>query len=220
MDPNANQGERRQYRLPERSDIPAYRNPPARTTAPVASGVVGGMGWVAGICLVCLIFSKMGGLPQAPEASGNQADSSSASDGALLLETARQYDDDGYDWGGGHPPSEYDFGEGLDCSGLISVAVLEAFDIDDDRLAQDFRNSPHWEHIDIEDVREGDIVYLLMANHSERSSDHVAIVVSNGGRNDLTIFEAATSQGPHYNQIREDSGRSYGEWDGALRFHR
>jgi cell wall-associated NlpC family hydrolase len=220
MDPNANQGEQRQYRLPERSDIPAYRNPPARTTAPVASGVVGGMGWVAGICLVCLIFSKMGGLPQAPEASGNQADSSSASDGALLLETARQYDDDRYVWGGGHPPSEYDFGEGLDCSGLINVAVLEAFDINDWQRAETFRNSEYWEPIDIEDAREGDIVYILKENRPERRTDHVAIVVSNGGDGQLTIFHAATSEGPVDNQIRENSGRSYSDYDGALRFNR
>lgn len=212
-------GEPPKFQLPKVNRV-VYTPRPVRKDAPMAAGVVGGSGWVLGIGLLVVILAVSGVLKQDPKENDGTSIDSSSSDGKLLLETARQYDDDRYVWGGGHPPSEYDFGEGLDCSGLINVAVLEAFGINDWQRAETFRNSEYWEPIDIEDAREGDIVYILKEGRPERRTDHVAIVVSNGGDGQLTIFHAATSEGPVDNQIRENSGRSYSDYDGALRFNR
>jgi cell wall-associated NlpC family hydrolase len=141
-------------------------------------------------------------------------------DAAAILAEARKHDNESYNYGGGHPPAAYTDGAGLDCSGLIDVAVLRVTGINENNIAQAFKNSKHWQAINIGEAREGDIVYLLKEDHPGRSEDHVAIVVSNGGDGNLTVFEAATSQGPQPQEIRESSNRSYGEWDGTLRFHR
>lgn len=152
-----------------------------------------------------------------PAAEGKSESSNVA---AQLLASARTHDKESYVYGGGHPLSSYKKGDGLDCSSLISVAVRDVTGIKKDLTARMFRNDSNWKAISFSEAREGDIVYLLKENHPGRSDDHVAFVVSNGGKNNLTIFEAATSRIAQPDQIREDSGRSYSEWDGALRFHK
>lgn len=140
-------------------------------------------------------------------------------DGQALLAEALKFEDKAYVWGGGHPPTESVVARGVDCSGLVSVSVLRAFGINDDRLAEGFRRSPHWKKIDMKDARAGDIMYRLIATHGGET-DHVVFVVDNKGKNALRVFEAYGSRGvPHNDQIKH-SNRSYGDFTGALRFTR
>jgi cell wall-associated NlpC family hydrolase len=162
----------------------------------------------------------VGGAAQAssPSQRSNSGGSGGAADGQKLLAEAVKFDDKAYVWGGGHPPTEAVVSRGVDCSGLISVSVLRAFGINDDRLAEGFRRSPHWKRIDMKDARAGDIMYRLIATHGG-DTDHVVFVVENKGSKNLKIFEARTSNGPRDQQIRF-SDKKYSEFTGALRFTR
>lgn len=141
-----------------------------------------------------------------------------------ILAKAKTYDNEHYVFGhdgsgdGGHPPSKYKWGKGLDCSGIINVSVLAVTGIDEDNVAASFRNSKHWKSIKKKDVRAGDIMYILMSKHPGRSSDHVVIVESNKGNGKLNVFAARTSNDDWADQIRGSTGQHYGLYDGALRW--
>jgi hypothetical protein len=142
-------------------------------------------------------------------------------DGRKLLAEAVKLDDKAYVWGGGHPPTEAVVSTGVDCSGLITVAVLRAFDINDDRLADDFRNSKYWKPIDMKDARAGDIMYRLIATHGG-DTDHVVFVAENKGSGKFRSFEAYGTNGgkiPHDDQVGYKD-RTYKEFTAALRFTR
>jgi len=145
-----------------------------------------------------------------------EAEASTGAYGEAILAEARKYDNERYVWSGGHPPSSFRLGSGVDCSGLINVAVFEATQINENNVAASFRNSPHWTSISFQDAVAGDIVYRLARTKGE--INHVAIVVSNGGDGNLSIFEAATSKAPAALQVRQRDGIGYGEFTGALRF--
>jgi len=149
-----------------------------------------------------------------------QAASSGSAAATAILAEAKKHDNEAYVYGGGHPPGRYRDGSGLDCSGLVDIAMLRATGINEDDTAGSFRNSRYWASVPISEVHTGDIVYLLRANHPGHTDDHVAIVVSNDSSH-LTVFEAYGSRGVRFNdQIRQSSGYTYSNWDGALRFHR
>ncbi len=182
----------------------------------------GGIAFAVVIILAVVFGGKIIGLDFGGGGGGSStaADAASSSDAAALLKSGRTHDSESYVYGGGHPPGAYSKGDGLDCSGLIDVAVMDVTGIKKDVVARDFRNDGNWTKISFSEARAGDIVYLLKENHPGHSDDHVAFVVKNGGSGKLTVFEAATSHTAQSNQIRESSGRNYNEWDGALRFHR
>ncbi len=183
------------------------------------------MGVVLALITIVAVVAYFAG-PYIPGLASGAATSTSASpppppnDGPALLKAARTHDDESYVWGGGHPPTDYKKGTGLDCSGLVDVAVMDVTGIKKNLPARSFRNDSNWSKIEFKDAREGDIVYLLKENHAGHSDDHVGFVVSNDGDGKLTIFEAWTWQTKQPDQIRESSNRKYGEWDEALRFHR
>ena len=156
-----------------------------------------------------------GGTSQsAPKAGAGGTD-----DGKKLLAEAVKFDNKAYVWGSGHPVTESSVSRGVDCSGLVSVAVYRAFGINDDRLAEGFRRSPHWKKIKMEDARPGDIVYRLIATHGG-DTDHVAFVADNNGSNDLRTFEAYGSNGIAYDDQVGYKNRKYKNFTGALRFTR
>lgn len=146
--------------------------------------------------------------------SGPAAEAPKVDDGPAILAEAKKHDSERYVMGGGHPPKGYD-GSGLDCSGLINVAVLAATGVNEDRLAQNFKDSKHWAKINFADAKPGDIMYRLKAEKGGKW-DHVVIVVENNGSGKLTAFEA---QGID-SGILTTRGNKYSEFSGALRFHR
>ena len=179
-------------------------------------GVFGLFVWV----LITFVAPIIGLKVSMPSFGGGGTDSAVATSdyGPAILAEARKYDKESYRWAGGHPPASYS-GGGLDCSGLIDVAVLKATGVNENRTADSFRNSPHWKAIPFEQATTGDIVYRLTQTHGGKV-DHVAIVVANGGPAALTIFEASSPDGPVANQIRESANRKYSEFTAALRFHK
>lgn len=187
-------------------------------------GVV--LAFVAAVVFLLVGAAKMGvikfGATSAATGTSPKSGGSSgkpSGDAAAILKQARKYDGLSYVWGGGHPPNTWHESNGLDCSGLIDVAVLKVTGINENNAARSFRDSGHWTSIKMSEARLGDIVYLLKERHSGHSADHVAIVVNNKGGH-LTLFEAYTNGIRQDLQIREWSGYTYGNFDGALRFHR
>jgi cell wall-associated NlpC family hydrolase len=173
------------------------------------------------VAVVAYFFGpQVAGKVASGSSNSSTSDGAASNDGPALVKSARTHDDESYVYGGGHPPTGYKKGQGLDCSGLVDVAVMDVTGIKKNIVARGFQNDGNWSKIDFKDAREGDIVFLLKANHPGHSDDHVAFVVSNGGDGKMTVFEAATSRVRQPDQIRESSNRRYNEWDGALRFHR
>lgn len=135
-----------------------------------------------------------------------------------LLDEARKFDNKAYIWGGGHPPTSSKINQGVDCSGLVNVAVLRATEgrVNENRLAQTFRYSPNWKHIKMSEAGPGDILYRLIATHGG-TTDHVVFVVENKGKNNVKIFEAATYAVPYNEQIRYATN-SYADYTAAMRY--
>lgn len=132
-----------------------------------------------------------------------------------------KYEPAAYVWAGGHPPKAWKKGRGVDCSGLINVAVLRATGVNENQVAESFRRSKHWKPIHMKEARAGDIMFDLKdSGWSRGKTDHVAFVVENKGSGKLKIFHARTSSGPAKDQIRYDKGQEYRRFDGALRFTR
>ena len=151
--------------------------------------------------------------------SAPKAGAGGTKDGQALLAEAVKFDNKAYVWGGGHPPTESVVSRGVDCSGLVSVAVLRAFNITDDRLAEGFRRSPHWKKVDMKDARPGDIMYRLIATHGG-DTDHVVFVAENNGSGKFKSFEAYGSNGIAYDDQVGYKDRTYKQFTGALRFTR
>lgn len=176
--------------------------------------------WIAGQVGIVPSLSSLGSGSDTGSSSSSGSGRSSSSDSRAILREAKKFDSKAYIWGGGHPPTERVVRQGVDCSGLITVAVLRATGINDDRLAEGFRRSPHWKKISFREAGPGDILYRLIATHGG-STDHVVIVVDNKGNGKLTVFEAYGSRDiPHSKQIRQSGGHKYKEYTGALRFRR
>lgn len=182
-----------------------------------------------GVIVAALVFSGQANIVDFEKLGSGGGTSQSApkagaggtADGQKLLAEAVKFDDKAYVWGGGHPPTESVVARGVDCSGLVSVAVLRAFKINDDRLAEGFRRSPHWKKISMEDARAGDIMYRLISTHGG-STDHVVFVAENKGSGKFRSFEAYGTNGgqiPHADQVGYKN-RTYKEFTGALRFVR
>lgn len=200
--------------------MPAPRR--RRTSGGMSGQSKGAVFAVISIIAVIAYFlgPHMPSLSAGSPAPAKEASSPASNDGPALVAAAKTHDDESYVYGGGHPPTNYNKGDGLDCSGLVDVAVMDVTGIKKNLTARAFQDDGNWSKISFEEAREGDIVFLLKENHAGHSDDHVAFVVSNGGDAKMTVFEAATWQTSQPNQIRESSNRKYGEWDGALRFHR
>jgi cell wall-associated NlpC family hydrolase len=144
------------------------------------------------------------------------ADEKAGADGGAILAAAQKYDNERYVWGGGHPPTSFKPGSGVDCSGLVDLAVYEATRVNENNTAKSFRNSSHWKEVPFAEATAGDIMYRLKKRSDE--VDHVVIVVSNDGDGKLSIFEAATNKGPVKLQVRQRDGVHYSEFDATLRF--
>jgi cell wall-associated NlpC family hydrolase len=209
---------------------PQYRRPvqrrPVQRPAPVttASNLGIYLVFVAVFALSLGYMFKAGLIHYNPpktstsSSSNNKGGGDNGSVSLQLLANAKTYDHLSYVYGGGHPPSDWRSGRGVDCSGLVDVAVLKVTGINENNTARDFRHSNHWRGIDMTDAKAGDIVYLLKENHPGHSDDHVAFVVSNDPKgHTITVFEAATWQTAQPRQIRQASYH-YGYFDYALRF--
>ena len=207
---------------------PQYRRPVQRRPPPVTTGSNLGVYLLfIGVFATVLFGGFRSGLIHYNPAKASSSSTShdkgggdGGSDALKLLAQAKDYDSLSYVYGGGHPPSDWRSGRGLDCSGLVDVAVLKVTGINENNTARDFRHSGHWRGIDMTDAKAGDIVYLLKENHPGHSDDHVAFVVSNNPKgHTITVFEAATWQTAQPRQIRQATYK-YGYFDNALRFHR
>jgi len=161
------------------------------------------------------ILANMSGGASGVQSAPKVGKTSSAVSRKILAEAVK-YDNKPYIWAAGHPPTEAIARRGVDCSGLINVAVMKATGIKEDNLAESFRRSKHWKKIAMKSAGAGDIMYDL--RDPGDSADHVALVVDNKGSGKLTIFEARTRHGPLSEQIRYSYNQKYKRFDGALRF--
>lgn len=168
------------------------------------------------MCLVVFGLNKAGVSFGGGESGngGTSAEQHKADYGPAILAEAKKYDSKPYVMGGGHPPKGYD-GGGLDCSGLVNVAVLAATGVNEDRLAQGFKDSEHWSKISFAEAGPGDIMYRLKSQFGG-AWDHVVIVEENGGDGNLTVFEAQGSD----TGILTTRKNHYRSFSGALRFKR
>lgn len=161
-----------------------------------------------------------------------QAQDAASSSASELLKQARAFDGLGYKYGGGHDPEQWlknnkaGSREGLDCSGLIDVAVYIVSDhkINSSQVAEGFRHDKHWTTIgerrnrktDLSRARLGDIVWRIPPHGG--SIAHAAIVVSNDTKSRVvTVFEAYGSHVSYGEQIRQGK-YAYDDMDGASRF--
>lgn len=130
-------------------------------------------------------------------------DCQSAQGGARLICAAKAYDPASYVWGGGHGDPEVwhkncpniDASCGVDCSGLVTMAVYDAFNI---KLSQVVSSYPmdktHWEEIKVSDLQPGDLIVPTS------SFSHVEIVDHAVG-NTVYTFGAHTSKKPQPQQV-------------------
>ncbi len=203
----------------------AYRRPYPRRRVVRSKGRGAYVIFIGGFLATLFLLNQIGVIHLSGGGSPNKGSKVSQTTGAAILAQAKTYDNEHYVLGhdgsgdGGHPPSKYHWGKGLDCSGLINVSVLKVTGISEDDVADSFRNSKHWKSIKKKDVRAGDIMYILMANHPGRGSDHVVIVESNKGDGKLNVFAARTSNDDWADQIRASTGQQYSLYDGALRWN-
>ena len=198
----------------------------------------GGSSWGAGLMfLVTLMFpvflaSQVGiidfsNFPRSDNSGvgsggnrGGGGGGGASGDGPAILAAALKYDNEPYVWAGGHPPTAFKPGRGLDCSGMVNVAVMNATGINENQVAESFRRSKHWTAIGKKDAGPGDIMFRLKSKHAGDRTDHVVIVESNPGDGKLVVFEARTSHDKRSEQIRKSYNQKYSRFDGALRFHR
>lgn len=172
---------------------------------------------VAIVIVVLIVLFGRGFVGPDDSPSAPAAGAGGTAEGQKLLAEAIKFDNKAYVWGGGHPVTEAVVSQGVDCSGLVSVSVYRAFGINDDRLAEGFRRSPHWKSISMADARAGDIMYRLIATHGG-DTDHVVFVAENNGSGKFRSFEAYGSNGIPYNDQVGYKNRTYKEFTGALRF--
>jgi beta-lactamase class A len=139
-------------------------------------------------------------------ASTGSPDCQTATGSAKILCEAKKYDPVDYVWGGGHAGgSAYhkacptiksnDSSCGLDCSGLVSVAVYDAFNgsgsvsWDTNALRAD---STHWKEVSFDKLQPGDVI--------EPDPDHVEIIDHVAGQT-IHTFGAHSSSYPQPRQV-------------------
>lgn len=178
---------------------------------------------IACIIAAVVLFGGGGGAAVVHHEATTPAGGKPSTVALQILAQAKTYDKEHYVFGGtggpgsgGHPPSKYSWGKGLDCSGLIDVSVLKVTGISEDNVAASFRNSKHWKSIKKKDVRAGDIMYIIRA---PGETDHVVIVESNKGDGKLNVFAARTANDDWADQIRGSTGQHYKLYTGALRWN-
>jgi hypothetical protein len=136
--------------------------------------------------------------------STGSPDCASASGTAKILCEAQKYDPVDYVWGGGHAGGVAyhkacssikgnNSACGLDCSGLVSVAVYDAFQNtaawDTHSIVSDHKN---WQSISFDEVKPGDLL--------EPETEHVEIIDHVSG-NTIYTFGAHTSNAPQPKQV-------------------
>lgn len=202
--------------------VRARRRPPASSSNAGPIGMLVALGSI--VLVVVFVLGSLGVINMPVISAQAKADKvpSVNSQALQILAEAEKHDNEAYVYGGGHPPKGYHNGDGLDCSGLIDVAVLRVAGVNENNTARDFRNSKHWKSLkSLRDAQKGDVMYLLKEKHPGHSDDHIAIVVSNGGDGKLTVFEAYGTGGgsiPFRDQIRTSVNQPYSRFDGALRW--
>lgn len=98
----------------------------------------------------------------------------------------------------------------LDCSGLISLAVYDAFGVSDLLTSGAFASSPNWKKIDFSEVKPGDML---------QKDGHVALIETHEGTGmSARIFQASTSSGPLENQINHKDITMPAQFTSALRY--
>jgi hypothetical protein len=98
----------------------------------------------------------------------------------------------------------------LDCSGLISLAVYDAFGVSDLQTSGSFASSPNWKKIDFSEVKPGDML---------QKDGHVALIETLEGTGmSARIFQASTSSGPLENQINHKDITMPAQFTSALRY--
>jgi cell wall-associated NlpC family hydrolase len=120
---------------------------------------------------------------------------------AKILCAAKPYDPVSYVWGGAHNPAA-DWHRscptigpscGLDCSGLVNIAVYDAFHVDlQENTSSERGDSKHWQKIPLSQVQPGDLV--------QPDSGHVEIIDHVSG-NRIYTFGAHTSHLPQPKQV-------------------
>lgn len=146
----------------------------------------------------------------------------SAQAGARLLCAAKKYDPASYVWGSGHgDPATWHSGCttigpscGVDCSGLVSMAVYDAYNVKLSQVVGDYKNdSVHWKQVSLNSLLPGDLVVPTSAY------EHVEIVDHAVGDKVYT-FGAHTANRPQPDQVGPTSWSRGGlyaayRWTGA-----
>ena len=149
-------------------------------------------------------------------ASTGSPDCANAQGNAKILCEAKKYDAVSYVWGGGHAGGAayhkacptLDSGQacGLDCSGLVSVAVFDAFG-GSGKLAWDTNSlradSTHWKQVSLSQAQAGDVI--------EPEPGHVEIIDHIAGHTVYT-FGAHSADRPQPQQVGPDSFQAGGTY--------
>lgn len=140
-----------------------------------------------------------GGTGSGSCSSGQSADCTdvNAQGVAKILSCAKKYDPVSYVWGAGHAGAKKwkdgctTIGPscGLDCSGLVNIAVYDAFGVDLMEDTSTERTSSHWTKIDISQVQPGDIVqpntgHVEIIDHIESDEKGRVTLFTFGAHND------------------------------------
>lgn len=105
----------------------------------------------------------------------------------ILISTSRDYLGTPYRFGGIDR-------NGMDCSGLVYASFLE-MGIKLPRIS--YQQADFFKEIDLDEVREGDLVYF---NVSGKRINHTGIVTSVNSRDEVMFIHSSTSKG-----VREDN---------------
>ena len=146
--------------------------------------------------------------------SGNAAQASAGRHGAAatsILKIAESHAGEAYVWGGGHTPSSWQSGDGVDCSGLVIVSTWEATHGKVSlagEVVSSFPQDGHWRIIPVSQAQPGDILLHLTGSNYH---DHVAFVVKNLGNGYFDLFAAWTNGIPLAQQVAFQNGQA-GSW--------
>lgn len=166
--------------------------------------------------------------------SGGSVDCTAASGTAKLLCEAQRYKGVYYKWGGGHgityenfkkscpdptnPPNNQKNGAsaaahngnpspcGLDCSGLVHMALAAAFGKEEDTVVAGYYSSGNWKKISLSEVKPGDLAV--------KGTEHVEIVESyTPGSSKITAFGE-----PSTGKAARSLEQSTSAWTGYFRY--
>ena len=186
---------------------------------PTSSGAPNGSGRILLVILVIAaiaFFSTRSGSSAKAQQSGGAPSQSSY--GASLLADAESHDSESYIWGAGHQPSSWQAGDGVDCSGLVSVAVYEATHgkvVLNEEVVSDFPHDGHWTVISVDQAAPGDILLHLTGSNEH---DHVAFVAKNHHNGSFDLFAAWTSNRVQSEQVGLQIGDDGSWYNEAARF--